>query len=689
MNAPQVVWKTVLILAALTVVMTGMSVPGSADTERGGVVLLDEEIIVIESGGASRTTVHRMLQPSTERGTERVAKIVYAFRSWTERVRLLSAHRRTADGRILPIPAEAAFVETPQPLAEEHFYTDVAQLVLLFPGVASGDTVEYTIEKETAATVPGHFSAFLAVADLWPVAKARREIVLPVGWGSRLKHRSLGLGRLEPTREVTDGRGERFCWEMIDLPALGMETGRQPIRQGGPGIWVSTLPSWSGTARWYGGLIVGCDQLGPVLERLVAEWTDQLSDPVEIVRTVHERVSEHVSFLGLEFGLNALCPRPPAEVWSTGFGDCKDSANLLRAMLARAGIAARLVLVNTQHAGRIEEDVPTYQQFNHIVLAATQPDGNLIYCDPSAAALPAGVLPPSVGGRQGLLVEESGGRLIDLPAATAGNLHLDFDLTVLPPANLQGWLHIEADAYQGSLAMAHLLGPSPEGRPGRVREFVAGFFPEAEVLGVRADRCALGEGPWGVDIFLRAVVPVTPHGTALGVPTTPALLPQFGTEERRETPYFQQLGSTTVTVSYRLPRGWRLVEELPEALEVDTGCRRIEARWTTSGDRLSARVSHETTRSLIEPAAWVGCVRTMTSLRAWLAVPGIIAPTPNSARIASAEEMVDVPRLPTGRAQLELVDAMFPRGEAAGGRRAALQLVEKWFADDPATVVEA
>lgn len=688
-KAPRAIRSTVLLPAVLVAVAVGMSVAEAAGSGPDGVVLVDEVVVLVDAGGASMTTVRRVLRPATERGAERVAKIVFPFRSWTEKVRLRSARRTTCDGREVPVPAEATFVETPQPLAEQHFYTDIAQLVLLFPGVRPGDTIEYTIEKETAATVPGHFSAFLTVADLWPVAEARREIVVPAGWGSRLKHRCLGLGKLSPRGgQGADGR-QRLCWQVSDVPALGLEKGRQPIRQGGPGIWVSTLPSWSAMARWYGGLINSCGELGPVLERLVAEWTDSLSDPVEVVSTLHRRVSEHVSFLGLEFGLSALCPRPPAEVWSSGFGDCKDTANLLRAMLARAGVPARLVLVNTQHAGLIEADVPTYQQFNHIVLAATRPDGSLLFCDPSASELPAGVLPPSVGGRQGLLVEESGGRLIDLPLVAAGNLQLDFDLTLLPPDHLQGWLHIEADAYQGSLALTHLLGTSYEGRSTRVSRFVAGFFPDSEVLGARAGDAVPGGQVRKVDIFFRAAVAMTGEGAALEVPTTAVLLPRFGTEERRQTPYFQPLGSTTVAVTYRLPSGWALTKELPKPLEVDTGCRRIEARWASSPEGLSARLRHETTRSLIEPAAWVSCVRTLMSLRAWLSSRAVVAPVLDPGRGAPAGSLVNLPRLPTGRAQLDLVNAMFPRGEGPDRRRAAMQMVEKWFANDPETVLEA
>ncbi len=677
------------LLLGLVAVATGATSPATARGPGGdGMVLLDDEVTVVAATGASTTTVHRILKPTTERGAQHVAKIVYPYRSSTETVRVVSAHRTTADGRTFPLPENACVVETPQPLADEHCYTDLAQLVLPFPGVRPGDTVEYVLEKDSAAAIPGHYSAFIAVADLWPTVDFRREVELPSGWGRRARVRSLGLAGLEPAIDHRPDGATVLRWEMTDTAAVKLERARQPIRQGGPGVWLSTLESWAEVGRWYADLVSDCDQLGPELKALVDARTRTLADPADIVRTLHFEVSNRVGFLGLELGLSSFCPRPAIEVWQSGFGDCKETANLLRAMLARAGVPTHLVLVNTRHAGRIETSVPSHLQFNHVLLAIPQGDGTMLFCDPTVRGLPAGELPPGVAGRPALLVENPGGRLIELPPAIAGDLLLDFDLTLVADGHLQGWLSLAADAYQSSLAVAHLLASSADGSAGGARDLLAGLFAEPEVLEVRVDKSLAGELPRSAALFFRARAPVEGTGVRLRVPVTPSLLPRLGPDEQRETPYFQHLGSTKVTITYRLPQGWQMRGEPPTALDVDTGYLGVHAQWSASDATLTARVHHATTSSLVAPAAWVSCVRAMSSLQAWLATPVLAEPGTGAISTGPAEAAT-MPRLTTGRAQLQLVDSMFPRDDDPGQRRAALRLVQKWFAGDHAAALEA
>ena len=52
-------------------------------------------------------------------------------------------------------------------------------------------------------------------------------------------------------------------------------------------------------------------------------------------------------YVALEFGIHGWKPYRAHEVVSRGFGDCKDKGSLINAVLAAAGIEARVVLLRT------------------------------------------------------------------------------------------------------------------------------------------------------------------------------------------------------------------------------------------------------------------------------------------------------------------------------------------------------
>src|SRR5205085_2333959 len=64
-----------------------------------------------------------------------------------------------------------------------------------------------------------------------------------------------------------------------------------------------------------------------------------------------------------------------AQVYARRFGDCKDKASLLIALLRTAGIRAEFALVRTRRAGALAAETPSVAIFNHAV--AYLPDHDL------------------------------------------------------------------------------------------------------------------------------------------------------------------------------------------------------------------------------------------------------------------------------------------------------------------------
>ena len=72
------------------------------------------------------------------------------------------------------------------------------------------------------------------------------------------------------------------------------------------------------------------------------------------VRAVYDFVVTSTRYVGLEFGIHGFKPYKVTQVLARRFGDCKDKAALLIALLREVGVSAELVLVRTRRGGRLD-----------------------------------------------------------------------------------------------------------------------------------------------------------------------------------------------------------------------------------------------------------------------------------------------------------------------------------------------
>jgi hypothetical protein len=154
------------------------------------------------------------------------------------------------------------------------------------------------------------------------------------------------------------------------------------------------------------------------------------------VRAIYAAVVKGTRYVGLEFGVHGWKPYRVDTVWSRRFGDCKDKAALLVAMLGQVGVEARMVLLRMRRLGDIAERPASLAVFNHAI--AYVPSLNW-WLDGTAEFHGADELPAEDRGAAVLVVEPpersdgSGvahGRFTHIPQATAAASGTDAVLRV-------------------------------------------------------------------------------------------------------------------------------------------------------------------------------------------------------------------------------------------------------------------
>ena len=128
---------------------------------------------------------------------------------------------------------------------------------------------------------------------------------------------------------------------------------------------------------------------------------------------MHDFVVSGTRYVGLEFGIHGYKPYKVTQVLARRFGDCKDKAALMIALLREVGVPAELVLVRTRRGGHLDTEPASLAIFDHAIVYVPKLDR---YLDGTAEfsglrELPAqdqGVVVLRVGPRGSVLTRDAG-----------------------------------------------------------------------------------------------------------------------------------------------------------------------------------------------------------------------------------------------------------------------------------------
>jgi transglutaminase-like putative cysteine protease len=647
-----------------------------------GSVLLDETIYWVAENGAVYRTEHQIYRADSEAAIEEVARNVTHFESHRQKIHLVLARTLPPGGSWQTVRPETVFVQSPQDQAELSIYSDTAELVVVFPQIRTGSVTEQIVLiEEPVFSIPGQLTAMLAFNPGWPTDLARYLVELPAAMAARLADTPIGAAP-EPRRGAVAGGRQIIEWKMTNPPVVDDEPGMAPVSERGPAVFLTTLRGWDEFADWFRGLLAGRDLLPPDLQAAARGWTAEAKSPEEIVRILHRRVTDDIRYTGLEFGLAGYRPKTAAEVWSDGYGDCKDKANLLRALLADQGIASSLALLDTYHAGTIETRSPDFRHFNHAILAIEM-GGGLSWADPTLSGLDPGQLGPNDGERQALLIPAGGGwRFVTTPPAAPPRLAATAELEMAADGALQGALTIEADLFYAGLHKDFLLGDEA----GRLRaaENLAGeYFAGAEVIDLEVEETSRG-------LFRAKVYFAVPgeEEPRLAFSDGGWLARELEQEGSRRTTYFQARDRVDLAFRFRLPPGLA-PGRLPAPLAVDLPSLAAQAGWRCEPGECRLELRQEQLRGRIEPADFPAFLQAKQAIDSWLSRPPRLEPDAGGGQPPRTAAASDLPLMPTGAGQLRLLDHKYPEGVQDDRRRAGLEQVLQFFPTDRGVQFEA
>ena len=467
--------------------------------------------------------------------------------------------------------------------------------------------------SETRVKSPCLFGTIVArFGSLLPVLVDRRSLTVPPGF----KIRSMIFGPNPPAENRTPD-GLTCVWTETDrpfrreepLPGRGAYIDAEVFAfieppDGRTGFAPKQFRSWGEVAAWDEQLNSDNADASPDLiakvRNLTAGCTDQLSKIRAIAAYV--QTTRYLAInrnLAIGMGYRA---RNASVVFSTGFGDCKDKANLMRTMLREAGIRAYMVGASVGRDLDVRPEAPTPIQFDHVIVGIeVGPEialpsvveagklGRLLIFDPTNRFITVGDLSPDLQAAWILVSSRDTESLIETPKLAPEaefGIERTAEITLLP----KGVAHVAARVTAGGFIGAAIRRQFKDAdTPRKLEELVAGHLSDSFKGALVEEKSIEDDATSG---RIRLSFSCVNKGLVQPLPGDLAVikldvldrnnLPAFPEKERHVPVRLLPLHLED-TITLHIPHGMR-VDELPPASTIESPYGHYQIAAEVSGD---------------------------------------------------------------------------------------------------------
>jgi hypothetical protein len=456
-----------------------------------------------------------------------------------------------------------------------------------------------------------------------PVISSRYVLTLPQGWAAK----SFTFNHAPVTPAVT---GSTYTWQLNELPPISPEPNSPRVSSLAPRIAISYFPppdkpssalktfsTWAQVSYWLSELHDPQSNPNDALAEKVRQLTANAQTEMDKIRAVAAYV-QSIRYIAIAIGVNrggGMRPRTAAEVFAKSYGDCKDKANLMRAMLKVLNITSYPVAIYSGDPDYVREQWASPHQFNHCIIAIKVSDatqaativthptlGRLMIFDATDDDTLVGDLPEHEQGSWALIVAGESGSLMRMPVTPVESNFLErrIDASLSPDGALAATIQEQANGQWASGYRSEFRHLSRADYQTIVERWITAGAAAAKINKVdpRDDSAA---GRFNLDIDFVAPL----YGQLMQdrlLVFKPAIVSRREalalTDPKRKQPVVLTSNAYSETLRLKLPAGFN-VDELPDAVKLDTAFGSYATNYEVKGGELLF------TRKLIQRAGTI------------------------------------------------------------------------------------
>jgi len=409
--------------------LVGAPIPAH-DEKTDAVLLYSEDILTVQPNGKIKSLERRAYKILRPDGKD----VGWVRLSYDAETKITSIHGWCipASGKDYEVKEKDSAETALFGVANGELVSDVRTKILQIPAADPGNIVGYEFEREKRPYV---------LQDEWlvqqplPTREARYTLQLPPGW--EYKAAWLNHEEVKPTSVGSN----QWQWVVSDVKGIKAEEQMPPWRGVAGQMLVTILPqgsvgtkgfqSWAEMGTWESNLTKGRRDVSPEIKQKVAELTAGSASTLAKMQALAKFLQQDIRYVAIELGIGGWQPHPAIDTFGHRYGDCKDKATLMSAMLREIDVDSYYFSINTVR-GTVTPEMPANMfSFDHEILAIRLPDsmtdpsllvviqhpklGRLLIFDPTDELTPFGQLRGQLQANYGLLVAEETGELLKTP----------------------------------------------------------------------------------------------------------------------------------------------------------------------------------------------------------------------------------------------------------------------------------
>jgi transglutaminase-like putative cysteine protease len=386
-----------------------VDVHAAATNARSGIEGLLDDHQVRVAGANVDEYFRRVRQVVSPAGVQNASEVSIDFDPSFQRLVIHDVVVIRGNKRVDELAADEVRIIEKESDADESIYDGQLTALLFLKDVRPGDIIDYSWSLEGSnPLLGGRYADELDFSTRVPTRLMRHRLLWPL--------------HVSKPAQIN---GDAWIWQRSNVAANDAEDATPDWYEPSEVVQVTEYGSWSEVAKWAEALF----KLDGASRGTIAGIADDIrksnrTHDAQLVAAIRF-VQDDIRYLGIEMGRGSHEPRQPAVVMSQRYGDCKDKALFLAALLRELGAEAYPALVNTKLRRHLDDFLPSPFLFDHVITQVI--DGGKTYWIDGTLADQGGTLATidTPSDERALIVRPQTNALAKIAVQSHGNINVE------------------------------------------------------------------------------------------------------------------------------------------------------------------------------------------------------------------------------------------------------------------------